>query len=147
MAKKPKSLFYFKAVAGFPQWETKEPVEFLLKHEGKTFWCEIGRETGVRTLPQNSALHVGLQLIADALNDSGLDIRKVLKPEVDIPWTVESVKEYLYRPIQKIMTGKSSSTELDKAEPSEVFDVLTRHLAEKHHIEAIPFPSEANRNK
>lgn len=135
-------LWYAKAKAGFLNFETKEPVEFLLKNEGKTLWVDLGRETGVRTLNQNSALHLGLQMIADALNHSGNDMRKVLKPEVEIPFTVESVKEFLWRPIQKVLTGKKSTTELTKIEPSEIWDVLMRHLGEKHEIEYLPFPSK-----
>lgn len=135
-------LFYFKSEKGFPKWETKESVEFLMKHEGKTFWAEIGLENGVRTIPQNSALHLGLSLIAKSLNDAGLDIRKVLKPEIEIPWSVWSVKDFLWRPIQKVMTGKKSTTEIDKIEPSEIWEVLMRHLGQKHGIEYIEFPNK-----
>ncbi len=141
-------LYYFKSEKGFPKWETKESIEYLLKHEGKTFWCELGIEKGVRTIPQNSALHLGLGMIAKALNMAGLDMRKVLKPEIEIPWTVQSIKEFLWRPVQKAMTGKKSTTELAKiGELEEIWDVIMRHLGEKHGVEYIPFPSEANKNK
>jgi hypothetical protein len=142
------SLFYFKAKGGFPLWDTKEPVELLMKHEGKSFWADIGLEKGVRTIPQNSALHLGLGMIAKTLNEAGLDMRKVLKPEIDIPWTLESVKEYLFRPIMKAMYHKKSTTELSKiGEIEEIWDVLMRHLGEKHEVEYIPFPSEQTKNK
>lgn len=138
-------LFYFKAIGGFPKWETKEPVELLLKNEGKTFWAEISRETGVRTLEQNSALHLGLGLVAKSLNEAGLDMRKVLKPEIDIPWAVESVKEFLFRPIMKIMTNKKSTKELAKTgEMDEIWDTMMRFLGEKHQVEYIKFPSKQN---
>ena len=136
-------LFYFKPEHGFPKWETKEAVEWLLKNEGKTCWAEVGRETGVRTDTQNRSLHKGFELIAKTLNDAGLDMRKVIKPEVDIPFTKESVKEFLWRPIQKAMFSKKSTTELDKvSEIDEVWEVLMRHLGEKHGIEYIEFPNK-----
>lgn len=142
MSKGSTNLFYFKAKGGFPVWETKAPVELLLANEGKTFWCEIGRETGVRSLNQNSALHVGFELIAKALNDSGWDMRKLMKQDVDIPWNGVICKEYLWRPIQKAMLGTASTTKLSKIDPSEVWDVLMRHLSEKCGIEYIEYPNK-----
>ena len=35
-----------------------------------------------RTIQQNRALHLYFQLIADRLNDAGLDMRVVLKPDM-----------------------------------------------------------------
>lgn len=93
-----------------------------------------------RTLKQNKALHMAFTLLADELNGAGLDMKKVLK--VDIPWTPKTVKEFLYRPIMKAMLHKESTTELDTKEISDVWEVLTRELAEKKGIAAIPFPSE-----
>jgi hypothetical protein len=42
-----------------------------------------------RTMAQNSALHLWLGQVAQTLNDAGLDMKKTLKPNVDIPWTVQ----------------------------------------------------------
>ena len=97
-----------------------------------------------RTSQQNRALHLDCKLIADALNDAGLDMRVVLKPEIDIPWTTQSVKEFLWKPIQKSMTLKTSTTELSKAEGEfeKIHDVLMRHLGEKHGIEYHEFPHD-----
>lgn len=38
-----------------------------------------------RTLTQNRAIHLWFTMLADALNDAGLDMRTVLKPEIEIP--------------------------------------------------------------
>lgn len=101
-----------------------------------------------RTSQQNRALHKAFQLVAESLNDAGLDQRKVLKPSVDIPWTHEAVKENLWRPIQKAMYNKHSTTELDKVKEIEhIWDTLMRHLAEKFHLEYIPFPHDPTRTK
>ena len=90
-----------------------------------------------RTIQQNKALHKFFELLADALNDSGLDMRKTLKPGIDIPWNRDRCKEFLWRPIQEAMTGKTSTTELNTVEPSEIYAVLDRHLSSKFgiHIE------------
>jgi hypothetical protein len=94
------------------------------------------------TRQQQKAIHVLFRLLADELNLAGLDMKKVLRPEVDIPWTDKSVKEYLWRPVQRIMTGKESTTELCKSnkEIDSIFDVINRHLGEKFGIH-VAFPS------
>ena len=100
-----------------------------------------GHETGQRTLPQNNSLHLGFSQIAQTLNDSGLDMKKVVKPEIDIPWTTQSVKDYLFRPIMKALTSKESTTELNKHEEINLaWETMMRFLMEKHHIEYVEFP-------
>lgn len=97
-----------------------------------------------RTLQQNKALHKYFELLSEALNDAGLDMKATLRPEIDIPWTPENVKNNLWRPIQKALLNKESTTELDKVDPSLVYEILNRNLAEKFGIH-VPFPSEDNR--
>lgn len=84
-----------------------------------------------RTLKQNKSLHKFCELLADELNAAGLDMKTVLKPSVDISWSKQSVKEFLWRPIQEAMLQKESTTDLNSAEPSEIHAVLMRHLSEK----------------
>jgi len=96
-----------------------------------------------RTTAQNAALHVFLKLLAESLNDAGLDQRTVLKPSVSIPWTPESAKEQLWRPIQKALYGSTSTTQLEKLEQVDhTHEVLMRHLAEKFGVEFIEFPHD-----
>src|SRR5437868_4761546 len=97
-----------------------------------------------RTGQQNRGLHLGCERIADTLNSAGLDMRVILKPDINIPWTKDSVKEYLFKPVMKAMTTKTSTTELDKVgEIEAIWETMMRFLMEKHHIEYIDFPSEA----
>lgn len=81
-----------------------------------------------RTPLQNRALHLYFQLVADALNNAGLEKAVVLKG-MEIPWSKDSIKDDLWRPIQKALLGKESTTELNTKEIDEIFDVLNRHLA------------------
>lgn len=89
------------------------------------------REGKQRTLTQNRALHLWLGMLADTLNAAGLDMRKVLKQEVDIPWSTETCKDMLWRPIQQAVIAKDSTVDADRIEYSRVYDVLDRHLQEK----------------
>lgn len=94
----------------------------------------------LRTQQQNKALHVLFRLLADELNANGLDMRKTLKPEVDIPWNDKTVKEFLWRPIQEAQLKKTSTTELTTREIDEVFDTINKHLGEKFGLH-VPFPT------
>ena len=93
-----------------------------------------------RTLKQNAALHLMFTQLAQELNEAGFDMKKTLKPEIEIMWNDFMVKEYLWRPLQKTILGKQSTTQLTTTEIDKVFDVLTRHLGQKLGIE-LAFPS------
>ncbi len=70
-------------------------------------------------------------MLAEKLNDSGQDMRKTLKPEIDIPWSMETIKELMFKPIIKAMFNVDSTTELDTKQISEAYEVLNRHTAQK----------------
>lgn len=93
-----------------------------------------------RSPAQNRAMHKLFDLLSDELNEKGLTIQKVLKPTVDVWWNRTLVKEYLWRPIQKAVTLKESSAELNTKELDKVFETLAFHLGEKFGLE-VTFPS------
>ena len=110
-------------------WFIASGKEIEMKEVGKT-----------RTTRQNSAIHVYFELLARALSEAGLDMRKTLKPGVEIPWSGNTVKDYLFRPIMKAQTGKDSTTELTTKEIDAVYDTLNRLLGEKFGV-TVGFPS------
>ena len=93
-----------------------------------------------RTLQQNKAMHKYFTLLAEELNQAGYDMKRTLKPSVDIPWSPETVKEYLWKPIQNAQLMKQSTTQLTTKEIDLVYDTLNRYLAEKTGV-YVPFPS------
>lgn len=93
-----------------------------------------------RTLQQNKALHLWFQLVADELNGAGLDMKKVLKPSVDIEWNKYTIKEYLWRPVQYAQLHKKSTTRLNKNDLDKVYETLNRFLGEKFGVH-VEFPS------
>ncbi len=94
-----------------------------------------------RTLLQNASLHLYFTKLAKALNDSGQDMRRVISEEIDIPWSDYTVKEHLWRGLQKAMTNKDSTTELETDEVSKIYDTLSRHLSVKRGI-SVAFPDK-----
>jgi hypothetical protein len=94
-----------------------------------------------RTLTQNRALHLFFSLLADALNGAGLDMRKVLKPSVEIPWTGKSVKEFIWRPVQEVMLDEASTAKVSTTDYTPVYQTLARHFASKHGLRIPDWPS------
>lgn len=94
-----------------------------------------------RTLQQNKALHKFFEILSASLNDSGYDMKRTLKEQVEIPWTASTIKEYLWRPVQDAMLQKESTTELTTKEINEVYEVLARHLGDKLGVVIPAFPS------
>lgn len=93
-----------------------------------------------RTDKQNKALHKYFSELAEELNDHGLDMRATLKEEIEIPWTAESIKEYLWRPVMVKQLNKYSTTELTTKDIDRVFDTISRHLADRFGF-VVNFPS------
>lgn len=93
-----------------------------------------------RTQQQNRALHLWFRHLAEVLNGAGLDMRATLKPDISIPWTGDTIKEYLWRPVQKAQLEKQSTTELTTSEIDKVWETLNRHLGERFGIH-VPFPN------
>lgn len=94
-----------------------------------------------RTLQQNSALHLYYMWLATELNLAGYSVQLVLKEKMDLDFTPEMVKELLWRPAQKAILKKKSTTELKKLEEIDlIYEHLNRHLGEKFGIH-VPFPT------
>lgn len=112
--------------------------EHYRNHKYVIFTWRHGKQ---RTPKQNAALHVYLKAVSQALNDAGLDMKRVLKPEIDIPWDDDGMmaKEHLWRPIQKIMLDKESTVDAERDEYTKVYEVLNRHLSAKFGI-SVPWP-------
>jgi hypothetical protein len=94
-----------------------------------------------RTHKQNNALHVYCRMLSEALNDAGYDMKKTLKQEVEIPWTTELVKQYLWKPVQEAVTGADSTSTAGTEDYDKVHQVLSKHLSEKFNV-YIPFPAK-----
>jgi hypothetical protein len=84
-------------------------------------------------------------MIAQVLNNEGLDVRVVLQviaeKGIDMMWSKELVKELLWRRIQKKYLGKQSTTQLNSiGEITQIYDMLNKFLAQEFFITE-PFPS------
>jgi uncharacterized protein with NAD-binding domain and iron-sulfur cluster len=90
-------------------------------------WTGIAHK---RTDPQNKSLHLFCEQVASELNSKGINIQLFLKHAVDLDWTKDTVKELIWRPIQKALLQKGSTTELDKVSDIDViWEHINRHLS------------------
>ena len=114
-------------------------VQFT-KHKYLRLTVKTGRQ---RSQTQNAALHLFCSQLADALNDAGFDFREFVREGYAVPFNENLVKEYLWRPIQKAITGKDSTTKPERKEYAAIYDVLNLKLAE--HGIFVPWPSKESK--
>jgi len=88
---------------------------------------------------QNNALHLYCEQLAEALNDGGYDFMQVMNTDAELPWSKPSVKEFLWRPVQIAITGKSSTTRPTREEYPQIYEALNRHIATKWGV-GVPWP-------
>ena len=110
----------------------------------KTLVCEIGGDKFYRTGLQNRSLHKFFTMLSEKLNDAGLDMVAVmskLSKRCEIPWSPEAVKERLWRKVQESTYGTTSTTKLETAQVSVVYEALNRVTSEKLGV-SVPFPDK-----
>ena len=112
-------------------------TELFNKHHYVTFTWDVAKQ---RTKRQNNALHVWLGQVANLLNESGMDMKKTLKAETDIPWTMQSAKDHLWRPIQKTLVDKESRADCETTDYNKVYEILSRHFSQKFGITLPEWP-------
>lgn len=94
-----------------------------------------------RTLTQNAALHKFCELLGSALNDAGLYQMKVLKQCAELPWSQHTVKENIWKPVQKAVLRKDSTTEAERKEYGMIYDIVNRHMINKFGVH-VPWPEK-----
>lgn len=100
-----------------------------------TIVCDVKGERAKRTTLQNRSIHKYCSMLADTFNNAGLDMLAVLKvKKVSVSWTMDSVKDVLWRPIQVAMFNKESTTQLETDQVSRVYEQLAKHLAENFNV-------------
>lgn len=108
-------------------------------------YLRVQIKTGKQRSPtQNNALQVYCRELAKAMNDAGHE-REVNTPigKCQLPWNADSVKENIWRPVQKAMTGEHSTTQPERGQYVEIYDAINRHLIETKGIH-VPWPVREN---
>ena len=61
---------------------------------------------------------------------------------IEVPWNKTLIKELMWRPVMQAMTEKFSTTELDRVEIDQIYEVLNKHFGGKLGIH-VPFPCDS----
>lgn len=97
-------------------------------------------EIDTRTIRQNSSMHKWFKEVSDMFNEHGIDMRTFIREGIDIPFTPETIKSHLWKPIQEAYMQEKSTTRLKRKDVSAVYDILNKVIAERTGLH-IPFPS------
>ena len=92
---------------------------------------------------ENRALHLYFTHVAIALLEVGINYHytDVITGEVmEIPFTGELVKDWIWRPLQKTMFKVESTTKLTNSMINDILDVLSLWLGEKNKL--VKFPNK-----
>ena len=86
-----------------------------------------------RTNLQNATLHQFFVLIADELNNLGLEFNYtgLTVENLNTRYTPEIVKEFIWRPIQRTLFKIESTTKLTTQQINDISDVIIKFFGEK----------------
>ena len=96
--------------------------------DGAIYVVDI-KNSDIRSLKQNSSIHLWCDQIARTLNDNSLSISGTIKSDVN--WSMLTVKEIIFKPIVKALYNKDSTTKLDKNEFEKIIDNIILIFANK----------------
>lgn len=110
--------------------KARTKLEYFIK-SGKVF--ELKEKRVTRTSLQNSSLHLYFTMIADELNDLGIEFTYsgLNVGNISTRYTGTIVKELFWRPIQITLFGIESTMKLDSKQINEIIDVITKFFGEK----------------
>lgn len=106
-------------------------TEALNKNKVANFYC--CSDSGM-TKAQRGALHVWCKMVAELLNHEGLyhEYKSPVKGvEMQSEWTMYMIKDLMYKPVLKALSGKQSTEDQSTVEPSQVAEVILRSFGAK----------------
>lgn len=115
------------------KFQAEQFCQYIMQNADKGIIYQIVKPT--RSYQQNSAIHAYCDEVAKVMRARGMDMKTVVKEGVPIEPTMHMVKEYMWRPIQKAVTGVESTRRINTVEVNEVYEHLSRLLAERYSID------------
>lgn len=102
--------------------------------------CKLEVHNKTRTNTQNAALHLYFTHLSNELNQLGItfNYRGLKGLEMEMTYTAEIVKEFIWRPIQITLFKKESTTKLTTQEMNEIITVLNKFFSERGVYIAFP---------
>lgn len=120
------------------KYRAKEYFNKLIDSEQVIEIKNVGKK---RSLRQNRSLYLWFELVSKEFNDAGIDMRKFIEDGIDIPFTPETVKSHLWKPVMEGYLEKISTTELKTKDIDKIYDILNKHIGERTGLH-VPFPNK-----
>jgi len=117
---------------------SEEDLEKWMKLSDASYIVDI-KNLDMRTVKQNSALHLWCTKISKTLNDNNLFMTGLF--ENDIMWTMDLVKTQIIKGLIKKLFDIDSTTKLKRKEIDTLIDTVTLIFGEKKGVEIPDFPS------
>jgi hypothetical protein len=92
-------------------------------------WFKEKLTTKTRSNAQNAALHLYMTQLAEQLNNAGYTFTNALG--LEIPFTMELIKESIWKPTQKELFNIESTTKLNTEMINKMIDVFSLHFGQK----------------
>ncbi|MCJ8336759.1 MAG: hypothetical protein MJH10_21465, partial [Epibacterium sp.] len=89
---------------------------------------------------QRNALHVLCRELAEKLNDAGVFIRHPSNEEIEVPFTMESVKLHYFKYTASVLYGTDSTEKLSTKQLTELVEIVLSRIAEVHNV-VVFFPT------
>ena len=123
-------------------------MDYLGKHDSENLELVITHVGRIRTQTQNRCIHKYCSMLAVALNEAGYYRRKKLfGNNVELPWTMSSIKEDVWHVVQYAMfphaisdKGEPASSKLNTVEVGEVYKIISQNVAAERGVD-VPWPS------
>ena len=96
--------------------------------DGAIYEIDI-KNIDMRSIKQNSAIHLWCNMIAQQLNNNGLYVSDIIKTQSH--WNMSKVKENIFKPVVKSLYDKDSTTKLKKDEFEQIIDTIIQAFATK----------------
>jgi len=106
-------------------------IDYLRSEFKKHKYLRTDTKTGKqRSNQQRKALQVYCRQVAEVLNDAGITFRMFFKPGFEVPWSMDIVKDEVWKPVQRALFNKESTTEPLTSEYQQIFEPINIKLSE-----------------
>ena len=121
---------------------------YITQHDVENLGITVTHLGKIRTLTQNGCIHRYCEWLAKALNEGGFyRQKKLFGVQVELPWTMASVKEDIWHIVQFSMyphavieKWEPSTTKLNSVEVGEIYKIISQNIAAERGIN-VPWPS------
>ena len=93
------------------------------------------------TRQQMKSVYKYFELVADRLNSTNhlMVIQVGNQPIMRVKWDKDSIKKYIWKPLQNALLESDSIADLDRVGPSEIYDHMNNFISTEFG-EYVPFP-------